>query len=121
MMKVGMNHAEKEDDEIAAWIMQCYFPASFVGHLVCDRNSPGYKWQEALWEVRSQLGHDYADGLLCYTVNLWGSVPSKYVGDFDKFFRYKLASGESVKDNANTGKEIDAIFKRRRLDISPPW
>ncbi|MGA7218973.1 MAG: hypothetical protein WBX38_11690, partial [Candidatus Sulfotelmatobacter sp.] len=91
MLRPGMTKAEKEHDEVAAWIMECYFPASFVGHLVCDSGSPGYRWQVALWEVRNQLGQDYADGLMCYTVNLWGNVPSKYVGEFDKFFRYKLA------------------------------
>jgi hypothetical protein len=115
MLKSGMTPAEKGNDEVAAWIAECYFPASFVGHVVCDGGTPGYKWQEALWEVREKLGQDYADGLICYTVNLWASVPSKYVDDFDKFFRYKLVSGESVKDSPNTGREIDAIFKRHGL------
>ena len=121
MLKTGLTRAEAEHDEVAAWIAECYFPASFSGHLVCEKGTPGYKWTEALWEVRSQLGQDYADGLVCYTVNLWGTVPSKYVGDFDRFFRYRLAGGESVKGNANTGRQIDAIFKRHGLDISPPW
>jgi hypothetical protein len=121
MLKTGMTRAEAEHDEVAAWIAECYFPASFAGHMVCGKGTPGYKWLEALWEVRNQLGQDYADGLMCYTVKLWGSLPSKYVGDFDKFFRYKLASGESVKDSPGTGREIDTIFKRHGLDISPPW
>jgi hypothetical protein len=121
MLKTGITRAEAEHDEVAAWIAECYFPASFAGHLVCEKGTQGYKWTEALWEVRSRLGQDYADGLVCYTVKHWGIVPSKYVGEFDKFFRYKLASGQSVKDNPNTGREIDAIFKRHGLDISPPW
>ena len=121
MLRTGMTRAEAEHDEVAAWIAECYFPASFVGHTVCDKGASGHKWQEAVWEVRDKMGQDYADGLMCYAIRLWGNVPSKYVDNFDKFFRYKLASGESVKDSPGTGREIDAIFKRHDLDISPPW
>jgi hypothetical protein len=115
MLRVGMTRAETEDDEIAAWIAECYFPASFAGHMVCQKGTPGYKWVEALWDIRNQLGQDYADGLLCYTVKLWGGVPSKDADNFDKFFRYRLVSGESVKDNPNMGREIDGIFKQHGL------
>jgi hypothetical protein len=117
MLKPGMSRVEAEHDEVASWIAECYFSASFTGHQVCDKGTPGYKWQEGLWEVRSQLGQGYTDGLVCYTVNLWRNVPPKYVGNFDHFFRYKLVSGESVKGNSNTGREMDAIFKRHGIDV----
>lgn len=106
------NRVEKENDEVAAWILECYFSSSFVGRRVCDKETPGYQWQDALWEVREQFGQDYTDGLMSYTATLWASVPSKDVDNFDKFFRYKLASGESVKGNSN----IDIVFKRHKLD-----
>ncbi len=109
---------EKQNDEVAAWIMECYFSASFADHMVCDAGTPGYKWQEAMWEVRDKLGQDYADGLMCYTVNLWETVPPKFQDHFDKFFRYKLVGGESVKGSPDIGTNVDKIFVRHGLDIS---
>jgi hypothetical protein len=117
MLAPSMSREEKQDDEVAAWIMECYFSASYAGHKICEKGTPGYQWLEALWEVREKFGQDYTDGLMCYTATLWRNTQGKYVESFDKFFRYKLGSGESVKGSA----PIDEIFKRHGLDISPPW
>jgi hypothetical protein len=110
--KTGISRTEAEDDEIAAWIFSCYFPASFSEHKACADEAPGHKWSDAMWDVRREYGQDYTDGLMCYTVKTWKGVPAKYVNDFDKFFRYRIAGGESVKDNGQRDREIDAIFKR---------
>jgi hypothetical protein len=117
--KTGLSRTEAKDDEVAVWIFSCYFPASFSGRKACADEAPGHNWTEAIWEVRSKYGQDYTDGLMCYTVTMWG-VPAKYADSFDKFFRYRLAGGESVKDNGQRGPEIDVRFKRHGLDITPP-
>jgi hypothetical protein len=111
MLKPNLSKVESDYDERAAWIMECYFASSFAGYMICGNGSPGYQWQEAMWGVRTKFGQDYTDGIMCYTVNLWRCIPSKYVGDFDKFFRYKLVSGEGVKGSQN----IDDVLKQYGL------
>lgn len=119
--KNGISRTEAEDDGRAAWIFACYFPRSFSGNNTCADETPGRMWREAIWEVRREYGQDYTDGLMCYTVKTWKGVPVKYIENFDQFFRYRLAGGESVKDNGQRSSEINAIFKRHGLQITPPW
>ncbi|MBZ5699031.1 MAG: hypothetical protein LAN18_10855 [Acidobacteriia bacterium] len=116
----GISRAEADDDEVAAWILSCYFSASFSGRNVCQKDTPGYKWVDAMWDVRKSYGQDYADGLMCFTEMMWKNLPAKYVDTFDKFFRYKLIAGESVKNNASEEPKIDLIFKQHGLDITLP-
>lgn len=112
--KTGFSRAEAEDDEEAAWIFSCYFPASYSGHRVCSNEVPGHNWLDALWETRNKYGQDYTDSLLCYTMMTWG-VPSKYADNFDRFFRYRLVGGESVVGVV----DLDAVFTRYGLDVGP--
>ena len=65
--KLGISRAEAEDDEESAWIFSCYFPQSFSGHKVCADDSPGHSWKDAMLEVRSKYGQEYADELMSYT------------------------------------------------------
>jgi hypothetical protein len=113
---------EAQNDQEAEWIYQYYFPASYLNmRNVCDKSSPGHQWVEALWEVRSKYGREYTDGVLFYALLLWGNIPSKYAGHFDLFFRDKLISGESVKDNPGTRHQaLDEIFARHGIDVKFP-
>jgi hypothetical protein len=119
--KTGLSRVEAEGDEKGAWIFECYFPSSFAGKDICERTTPGHEWFDVAWEVRKKYGKDYTDGLMAYTAIMWGGVPAKYTDNFDKFFRYKLASGESVKDNGDEGSTITAIAKAHGRDLTPPW
>jgi len=119
--RTGISRVEADHDEEAAWIYTCYFSSSFAGRRVCNAQSPGHDWTDAMWDIRSKYGQDYTDGLMCYAELMWGSVPSKYLDSFDKFFRYKLASGESVKGSNVSSPESFAIFKQHGIDLSPPW
>ena len=116
-----ISRTEAENDEVAAWIYSCYYPASFSGHSVCDKNAPGHKWVGAMWDVKQKYGQEYADALMCYTLKMWRDIPSKYADNFDRFFRYKLVAGETVKDNsADRHRELDGIFRQHEIDVSQP-
>lgn len=114
--------AQVDDEEVAAWIYSCYFPASFSEQQVCANDTPGHKWNDALWEIRHAYGADYTDKLLCYALKMWKGMPPKYVENFDRFFRYKLASGESVADNQGGQRywELNAILQRNGIDTAQP-
>ena len=109
------------DEETAAWIYECYYPQSFSGRTVCGSQSPGYKWTAAILEVREKYGPEYSDELMSYTLKMWRGVPPKYIDSFDRFFRYKLTTGESVADNtADRYAELNDIFKKHNIDITQP-
>lgn len=113
--------AQAEDDEIAAWIYSCYFSKSFSGKSTCDNATPGRQWVDALWEVRRKYGQEYTDSLMCYALKMWRDLPTKYADNFDRFFRYKLVAGESVKDNsADRYRELNEILQRHGIDTAQP-
>jgi hypothetical protein len=113
--------AQAEDDEVAAWVYACYFPRSFGGQETCDSNAPGHKWIDAMWAVRRKYGQEYADSLMCYTLKMWRDTPSKYAENFDRFLRYRLAVGETVKDNsADRYFELNGIFQDHGIDTAQP-
>lgn len=117
--KTGMSHAEAQDDEVAAWIFSCYFTKSFTGQKVCGNDVPSHIWNDAIGDIRSVYGQDYADGLMYYTEKKWRDLPSEHAESFDKFFRNKLINGQVVLDNGNR-IDIDTILKRHGLDITTP-
>lgn len=117
----NISRAEAENDEVAAWIYACYYPASFTGQSACDKSTPGHKWVDAMWDVRQKYGREYADSLMCYTLKMWRDIPSKYMDSFDRFFRYRLVAGETVKDNsADRYRELNGIFKQHEIDVTQP-
>jgi len=119
--KSNISRAEAEDDEVAAWVYECYFPRSFDGQSTCDSSAPGHKWVDAMWDVRQKYGQEYADSLMCYTLKMWRDIPSKYLDNFDRFFRYRLAAGESVKDNSTDRySELNKIFQDHGIDTAQP-
>lgn len=119
--KSNMPRAEAEDDEVAAWVYACYFPRSFDGQSTCDSSAPGHKWVDAMWDVRQKYGQEYADSVMCYTLKMWRDTPSKYADNFDRFFRYRLAVGETVKDNsADRYFELNGIFQDHGIDTAQP-
>jgi hypothetical protein len=56
------------------------------------------RWIDALWEIRSKYGQDYADRLMFYTFSMWSTSVTK-TENFDRFFFNKLLSGETVIDS----------------------
>jgi hypothetical protein len=118
----GASRPEAEDDEIAAWVYSCYYPVSFGGQQVCATEAPGHKWNNAIWEIRQKFGAEYTDRLLCYSFKMWKAIPAKYADNFDRFFRYKLVSGETVADNGGGQRyqELNAIFDRHGIDTTQP-
>jgi len=119
--KSNLPHAEAEDDEVAAWIYSCYFPRSFGGQSTCDNSAPGHQWVDAMWDVRQKYGQEYADSLMCYALKMWRDLPTKYADNFDRFFRYKLVTGETVKDNsADRYREVNEVLQHHGIDTAQP-
>jgi hypothetical protein len=119
--KSNLSRVQVEDDEVAAWVYECYFPKSFGGQPTCDGRAPGHQWVDAMWEVREKYGQEYADSLMCYALKMWRDIPSKYLDSFDRFFRYRIAAGETAKDNSTDRYfELNAIFQRHGIDTAQP-
>ncbi len=119
--KASISRAEAEDDEVAAQIYACYYPASFSGKSVCGKNGSDHKWTDAMLEVRMKYGQEYTDALMCYTLRMWNDMPPKDVENFDRFFRYKLVAGETVKDNGpNRHRELDEILRKHGIEVTLP-
>jgi hypothetical protein len=115
--KAGLSRAEAEDDEEAASIFACYFPASFSGHRICgtEPSADENNWNDALWELRRERGKDDVDQLLYYTFVSWNSLPAKHPEKFDLFFRYHLTTGGIVKGVLG----IEPLLKRHGIDVTP--
>jgi hypothetical protein len=86
----------------SAAIFYCYYASSFLQTNTCPPQSnwpmESRRWIDALWEIRSKYGQDYADRLMFYTFSMWSTSVTK-TENFDRFFFNKLLSGETVIDS----------------------
>jgi hypothetical protein len=74
-----------------------------------------------MWDVRQKYGQEYADSLMGYALKMWRDLPTKYADNFDRFFRYKLVAGETVKDNsADRYRELNDVLQHHGIDTAQP-
>jgi len=94
-----------------AWVYSEYFAASSVNSAP-PQSQPLKSWQSALWDIRKELGQDFADRSLMYSLK----APVARSDDFDKEFRERLWRGvEVVKNNEDQTVEVNKILQRHAL------
>jgi hypothetical protein len=104
------------------WTATMIFAEYFVSSFENRRHIELDKWNSALWELREELGHDFMDHALLFTVKLFDNLPYNKKEEWNKFFRLRLERGLLVMDNpGNSWKsKLDAVVEKYKLTSPEP-
>lgn len=100
------------DLQWTSWICSGYFPASSLNRTpsLPPQNLNG--WVFALWNIRTELGPDFTDRALVYTLR----APADYSEDFNDYFRKRFTYGVlAVKNDFSQVLAVNKILKRHKL------
>jgi hypothetical protein len=100
----------------ASRIFSAYYLSSFS-----DKKPPtDDKWDNALWEIRSRYGKDFADKALFYTFKTWDDpvTEAELRLSFDVFFSDRFRHGVYIEDNnLQNAANIAAILKTNGIPL----
>ncbi len=101
----------------ATMVIAAYFVDSYS-----DRYSGGREWNAALWKLRQELGQNFVDHALFYTVQLFDEKANNSKNDWNTFFRDRLERGMLVMENPGRRwkPKLDAVVREYNLTPSVP-